>query len=318
MAIKEIPTNSRVYYKSMKDAIKPKYEKAVNDYETLLVELKADYADLKLKIELYKSTFKFNLMSYEEFVNNEYSTGEFYNASKDLFINKKKNNIATTSAYNVYKFARKQKDIYNLKHDIDVWGKMLDLNFQEYSNVLQAYYNEVHKRLIINGYGYALENPLGCICINRCKMVQGERRLLNFQATKRNKERLLNEGKRLWNKEEADYANLVGQDYDGVDYRVFLEKDVVYEFPLINCRLNNGERYRFYTAFARRHIKGKTEDQLIEECNYDLEKICELPVDIRLKLNLCLKTDNILYLNFIRNEAQQSAHTPKTCRKSRQ
>ena len=49
MAIKEIPTNFRVYYKSMKDAIGPKYEKAVDDYEKGLVEEKALYDDIKLK-----------------------------------------------------------------------------------------------------------------------------------------------------------------------------------------------------------------------------------------------------------------------------
>ena len=32
MAIKEIPTNFRVYYISMRDAIRPKYENAVDEY----------------------------------------------------------------------------------------------------------------------------------------------------------------------------------------------------------------------------------------------------------------------------------------------
>ena len=127
---------------------------------------------------------------------------------------------------------------------------------------------------------------------------------------------MLSEGKRLWNKDEADYAKVVGADYNGVDYRVFLNKDVCYEIPLINCRINGREKYRLTPTFARRHIKGKTNEQLIAECNNDLNKICELPVDIMFKLKLCLETDNILYLNFIRNEAQQSAHTPKANRKN--
>ena len=87
--------------------------------------------------------------------------------------------------------------------------------------------------------------------------------------------------------------------------------------PLINCRINTGEKYRLTPTFARRHVKGKTNEQLINECDRDLNKICELPIDVKLKLKLCLETDNILYLNFIRNEAQQSAHTPKANRKHR-
>ena len=317
MAIKEIPTNFRVYYKSMKDTIRPKYEKAVDDYEKGLVDEKAFYDDIKLRIQFYKDTYKFDLMSYKEFVDNIYINGEFFDAAKSLFLNKKKNYLATNLAYTIYKLARKQKDLYNIKHQIDIWESMLDLTLDQYQKILQAFYNEVHKKLIIDGYGYVFENPIGWICINRCKIVEGKRKHLDYNATKLNKQKLIAEGKRLWNKEEAEYAKSIGADYNGVDYRVYLNDEVCYEIPLINCRLNTGEKYRLTPTFARRHVKGKTNEQLIAECNNDLNKICELPIDIKLKLNLCLQTDNILYLNFIRNEAQQSAHTPKANRKNR-
>ena len=316
MAIKEIPTNFRVYYKSMRDAIRPKYENAVDEYEKGLVEEKAFYDDIKLRVETYKDVYKFNLMDYKEFVENTYINGDFFDAAKSLFLNKKKDYLATNPAYNVYKLARKQKELHEIKHNIDMWEKMLDISLDDYQKILQAFYTEVHKKLIIDGVGYAFEPPIGWTCINRCKIVQGKRRLLDFNATKNNKKKLIEEGKRLWNKEEQEYANLVGADYDGVDYRVFLDKEVCYEMPLINCRLSNGGKYRLTPTFARRHIKGKTEQQLIEECDRDLNKICELPIDIKLKLKLCLETDSILYLNFIRNEAQQSAHTPKANRKN--
>ena len=317
MAIKEIPTNFRVYYKSMKDAIGPKYEKAVDDYEKGLVEERALYDDIKLRIQSYKDVYKFDLMSYKEFVDNTYINGEFFEVAKSLFLNKKKNYLATNPAYNIYKLARKQKELHDIKHQIDVYERMLDVTLDQYQKILQAFYNEVHKRLIIDGYGYVFENPIGWTCINRCKIVEGKRKKLDYNATKKNKEKLLAEGKRLWNKEEADYARSIGADYNGVDYRVYLDGEVCYEMPLIGCRLNTGEKYRLTPTFARRHIKGKTNEQLIAECDNDLNKICELPIDIRLKLNLCLQTDSILYLNFIRNEAQQSAHTPKANRKNR-
>lgn len=316
MAIKEIPTNFRVYYKSMRETIRPKYEKAVDDYEKGLVEEKAFYEDIKLRIQSYKDTYNFNLISYKEFVDNVYINGEFFEAAKSLFLNKKKNYLATNPTYNIYKLARRQKELYDLKHQIDIWEKMLDLSLDDYQKVLQAFYNEVHKRLIIDGYGYVFENPIGWICINRCKIVEGKRKHLDYNATKLNKEKLVAEGKRLWNKEEAEYAKSVGVDYQGVDYRVYLKGEVCYEIPLIGCRATAGDKYRLTPTFARRHIKGKTNEQLINECDRDLNKICELPIDIKLKLKLCLETDNILYLNFIRNEAQQSAHTPKANRKN--
>ena len=82
MAIKEIPTNFRVYYKSMKDAIRPKYEKAVDDYEKGLVEEKALYDEIKLKIETYRTVYKFDLMQIPEFVENKYIDGTFYDSAK--------------------------------------------------------------------------------------------------------------------------------------------------------------------------------------------------------------------------------------------
>lgn len=317
MAIKEIPTNFRVYYKTMHDSIRPKYEEAVANYEKLLVEEKAIHSELIGLADYYNSVYKFNFSDYPELIDNNYIDGTFYDHAKGLFINKKNNYKATSPLYKLYKVAMKQKELHNLKHQLDIWERMLDLTLDEYKQVLQTFYNEVHKKLIIDGYGYVLENPMGWICINRCKIVKGRRKMLDFQATKANKARLLAEGKRLWNKEEAMYAASVGIEYKGVDYRVYKDNEVCYEIPLINCRVLKGEKIKFEPTARRGYTIGKTDDSMIADCNNDLNKICELPIDIPRKLKLCIKTNDILYLNFIRNEAQQSAHTPKANRKNR-
>ena len=57
-----------------------------------------------------------------------------------------------------------------------------------------------------------------------------------------------------------------------------------------------------------RSVRGKSNQQLIEECNYDKEKICELDLDVRAKLDLCLELDKILYTKFIRNENQKPSN----------
>ena len=44
----------------------------------------------------------------------------------------------------------------------------------------------------------------------------------------------------------------------------------------------------------------------MEECNGNLVKACELPVDLRTKLAICNEMDKTLYTNFIRNEGQTS------------
>lgn len=316
MGIKETPTNFRTYYKTMHNSIRPKYEKEVYNYEKLLIEEKALHSEVMGFADNYKKTYGFDFKEYPELINNEYADGVFYDHAKGLFINKKNNYKATSSLYKLYKLAKQQKELYNMKHQIHIWEQMLDLTLDQYKQVLESFYTEVHKKLIIDGVGYVFENPIGWICINRCKIVQGKRKMLDFQATKRNKERLLAEGKRLWNKEEAEYAASIGAEYKGVDYRIYKNEEFCYEIPLINCRVTKGEKLRLEPTARRHYTLGKTDDGMIAECNNDLNKICELPLDIPRKLKLCLKTDNILYLNFIRNEAQQSAHTPKANRKN--
>ncbi len=318
MSIKEIPTNFRVYYKSMMDTIRPKYEKEVERYETLIVEEKALYDEIKSIHDVIKANYNFDVMKYKEFVDNKNTTGTFYNHAKGLFINKKENYKAVTSLYKLYTLARKQKELVEVKHQLDIWEKMLDLTLNEYKDILQTFYNEVTRQMIVEGKGYVFEPPMGWICINRCKVVQGKRRIIDFQKTKAKKEQLLNEGKRLYNREEANYAARLGLEYKGEDYRVFKNDEYVYEFALVNCKVT-GESMEFKPVDSHRLLLNeKSEDDFIEECNRDINKICGLSLSIRRKLYMCLKADNILYLNFIRNEGQQSVKTPKANRKSGQ
>ena len=60
-------------------------------------------------------------------------------------------------------------------------------------------------------------------------------------------------------------------------------------------------------------LRGKSNKQLIEECNNNLEKICELPIDMKSKLHMCVEVDKMLYTNFIRNEGQTSYKYSETC-----
>lgn len=317
MGIKETPTNYRTYFKTMKNAVRPKYNKTVAEYNELYAEEKALYDELKSKVEVYDKNYGIKLNNYSEFTNNEYIDGKFYDDAKGLFISKKHNYTATNPLYNLYKLARQQKDLNKLHQEKRKYEQMLDLTLKQYAQVLETFYNEVHKKMIIEGKGYVFESTIGWLCINRCKLKVGKSKFLDYQATKRNKAKLLAEGKRLYNKEEAEYAARTGQPYDGVDYRVYRNDEYCYEIPIINSKLGVG-RYKFECANRRGYTEGKTNADMINECNSDLNKICELPIDIKRKLYLCLEVDDLLYLNFIRNEAQESAHTTKADRKNRQ
>ena len=70
----------------------------------------------------------------------------------------------------------------------------------EYCRILNVFYSEVHRQMILNGYGYSFEGSLGWICINRCHKVKSKP-TIDFAATKKRKQEILAQGKKLYNKE---------------------------------------------------------------------------------------------------------------------
>ena len=76
---------------------------------------------------------------------------------------------------------------------------------------------------------------------------------------------------------------------------------------------------RFQVTDRRaRELRGKTNQDLAKECNNDTNKICELPLDVKTKLNICVEVDKMLYTKFIRNENQKPYIDTKINRKNRQ
>lgn len=317
MAVKEIPINVRTYYKSMMAAytqLKADAVLAKDELNTVIADLwKSIYAN----ISVYETEFNINLLKYKEFEENKYIDGVFLKTAKGMFINRKNNYMLVSDLFDLFNLARKQKQIYDLENDIKFYNKILALNFKQYTEILRVFYTEVHKHMILKGEGYVFEDMIGWTCINRCHIVKSTTRI-DYKATKENKKKLLEEGKRLYNAEEAAWCKQNGLPYDGVDYRVYLNNEYCYEVPLIGCKLPNGSKYKLVGADYRgREIRGKHNDELISMCNSKIENICELPLDLRTKLGLCNTVDKMLYLNFIRNENQQPINATEISRKNR-
>lgn len=316
--IKETPTNFRVYYSCMKDAYTQKREDTIKEIERLLIEKENLHMDVKSEYMLKGSEYGIDLDNYEEFLKNKYINGELLRVTKGYLLNKDGDFELIGSRFNLYNLAKTQETIYNLERSLTLINKMIGLKLNEYCNILKTYFNEVHKKMIIEGYGYSLGGRMGWTCINRCHVTK-QKPHIDYNLTKKNKAKLIAEGKRLYNKEEAEWCKQNGVDYDGVDGRVFRKVDYVYELPLLNCTLPDGAKMKLVTSnYYGRSVRGKSSQTLIEECNYDKNKICELDLDIRAKLDLCLEVDKILYTKFIRNENQKPSNNIEGYRKNRQ
>lgn len=317
MAIKDTPTNFRVYYTSMRSAYTQKKENAEEALKELEEKVEKLHKDVASFYDDYLENNNIRLKDYEEFNDNEYKTGEFLRIAKGAFINRKNNYELVSKLYDLYSLAKTQKDIYEVKKDIQFCNKILDISIKDYKNILEIYYTEVHKHLIIKGEGYSLGGDIGWLCFNRCKLVN-PRPKLDCTATRHKKRELIEQGVRIFNKEEADFCKENGLAYNGVDYRVWFNKEYVYEIPLLNCHLPGGYHMRFEVTDRRsRVLRGKTNKDLAEECKGDLNKLCELPLDVRTKLNIAIEVDKTLYTKFIRNENQKPYIDTKINRKNR-
>lgn len=317
MAIKETPTNFRIYYKSMQDYYKSLKDEALAIKEDLITKIENKHKNIFNNIQIYKDNFGVDLNSYDEFVNNTYNTGHLLRVSKGMFINRSNNYELTAILYDLYNFARTQKELHDLNNDIIKYNKLINLTLKQYTEILKVYYTEVQKHLILKGEGYVFSNDIGWICINRC-VIRKSKKLLDFAATRKRENELKKQGVRIYNKEEADWCRKNGIEYKAEDKRVFRKDEYCYEIPLIGCKLPNGTKFKLeITDYRHSSLRGKTNEQLSELANNKPKDICNLQIDMKTKLTLCDKADKILYTKFIRNENQESIAIRKANRKNR-
>lgn len=314
MAIKEIPINAKGYYKLFIKNNKQKLEDSLKLLEELEEDIELRHKNILSWIDVYINEFNFDPNQYIEFKNNEYTIGRFYRAAKGLLINKQNDYELVGDLFTLYELASKQKEIYDLKQNIVLFKKCIALSLKEYTEILRVYYTEVHKHLVLEGEGYAFSGELGWICVNRC-IIDKKRPMLDYSATKKRERELIEKGERIYNKEEADWCLRNGIEYKAKDKRVFICNEYCYQIPLIDCKLPNARSLEFKVSdYRHRSCRGKTNDELIELCNRDIKKICELSVDLKTKVTLCDKANKILYTKFIRNENQKPFTFTKTNR----
>lgn len=316
MAIKDAPITFRTYYKKLIEDYTQIKKEALEKLEELNTKATNLQKEIKEKEDIYKNEYNIELSKYEEFVNNRYINGIFIRVAKGAYVNSENDYIIIADLYDLYDLAKTQKDIISKENEIEFANKILGLNLKQYHKILQTFYFAVHKKMILNGYGYVFEDNLGWTCINRCKLEKVKHHI-DFAATRKKKEEILARGGRLYNKEEADWCLQHGIPYNGEKYTVTQNIEVCYEVPLIDCKLPNGRKYKLEIADTRgREVRGKTNEQLIEETNGNLEKIVDLNVGLRTKLNICVELNKILYTNFIRNENQKPINTVKIDRQN--
>lgn len=312
--IKETPTSISVYYTSMKNAYAQKKEEAVTLLESLYKKVNELHEFINNDYINNKKDYPIDVTKYQEFIDNKYIDGSFLRVAKGILANREGNYELIGRNFDIYSLAKTQKDIVDANKTIAFCNKLLNITRKEYNNLIKLYYTEVQKKLILDGYGYVFAGMTGWICINRCHITKRKPHI-DFKATKERKAKLLAEGKKLYNKEEAEWCKVNRIEYNAEDGRVYQTVEYVYEFPLLDSKVKDGYNLKFTTSDYRSNkIRGKTNADLFREAGGDKNKICQIDVDIRTKLYLCLEADYTLYNKFIRNENQEASVIKSTDR----
>lgn len=310
--IKPMPVHINEYYKAMRLAYTQNKDEAIKEREELISEVDVLQQDIMNRHEDYLN-YKINLSDYPEFINNEYIDGSFYRMCKGAYLNKENDYELKADLYNLFKLAEMQFCINKLKKEIELYDRILAIKKNEYVRYMREYFNEVHKKMIIEGCAYHYGHNIGDVLINRCRY-SSKRKAIDYKATKLKKAEIKARGGKLYDKTEAEWCEKNGIEYKAEDGRVYLNAEYYYEIFMCHKRFENASMFIFTPQDYRSvELRGKTNQQLIEECDRDLNKICELPIDMKSKLHMCVEVDKMLYTNFIRNEGQTSYKYAETC-----
>ncbi len=308
MAIKQKPIGIKEYYQNVRNTYILEKEKATLNIDKLTVSCN----DKRTHLITFIHEFKVPLADYPEFQYNKYINGRL-KAIAELLYKEKVDNVDNKALrLTLLTYATQQEEIYKLTKRLEVLDKILNITYKDYTKLLKSFYTQVQKELIINGNGYVFEGRIGWICYNRIVNNNFGRRVIDWAATRKRKQEILDAGGKLWNKDEAEWCEKNDIPYEGEDYRVYLNREATYEIALLNCTLKNCGHSRIKSADYRElSLRGKSNDEIREECDNNINKICNLGLDMGTKLYICLAANKTLYTKFIRNENQTSMHFRK-------
>lgn len=298
-AVRLNPINMSKYHQDMKDAFTLELERARLSYD----ELAGNIVEKRSKIVPYVDSFALPVIDYPEFQQNKYINGRLENAAKGMYEDKRNDLEHKHLCFRLVAYSVDLRKMSELEQKIKLYEKCIALNYAEYRNIIGIFYNKVHDVLILKAHGYRLEGKLGYVCINR--VLNTGCKICDFVATNKYKKELEAKGIRIWNREEAEFAKVNGLEYDAVDPRIYKADESWYELALCNCTLHRAYGYKLSMIDYRSvKVRQYTNEGLIKLTGGDKEKICHLPVSLKIKLTLCLQVDKLMYTKFVRNENQ--------------
>lgn len=251
----------------------------------------------KFNIDLDKYNFEWNLKTYD--------TEEIL--YKDVIkIIKLIKGESESLLIQIIKYCFKLKEEENTNKLIKIASKREKLTLKEYKAYLNKYYMCVHKALL-EGFGYDFQGGIGTYIINYYKIDNPTKKTIDYAETNKRKKEIIKRGLKPYDDREADWYKARNIPYDGVEYRVYLDKKFYYDFTFLNSKIFKKKELDYQrTEYVHAKLRGLSYKEMADLCN-NIDDIVNLNVDIKYKLNILLYKYPEKYLNFVRN-AEQSKY----------
>ena len=257
--------------------------------------------------DLIKEKFNINLSDYTAEWNEMIYDDKELLLIKVNQIFKNVKNEDTNILIQLIKYCYKLKEEYKNQINIKIAQRKEKLTLKEYKEFINKYYLGVHKQ-ILNGYGYKFQDGLGTYIINYYKIDNPTKNAIDFAETNKRKRAIIAKGLKPYDEKEAIWYKERNIPYDGIEYRVYLDKKFYYDFTFIKSKIFHKKELDYQrTEYVHAKLRGMPYQEMADKLCNNIEDIINLNVDIKYKLNILLYKYPEKYLNFVRN-AEQSKY----------
>lgn len=192
----------------------------------------------------------------------------------------------SSAVYTLSKYVRILMNIENCKYNIEFAEKRNTINKRQYRDIVSNYYNKIHE-YILRGAAYKYGYSLGTYKLTNYELYK-PLIIMDYDATNKNRKKLIEEGKELYNEKKARWCKEHNEEYNVPDYRVFKTISNTYSFKFCDSKYCpdkyiDYERNEYVNAELRHYGYEYVADNI---CKSERD-IYELPTDIRYKL-ICL------------------------------
>lgn len=292
------------YYLQFIYSAKTDIVKYKNELEEIVINKEELYNYLDNNKQLLIESYNINLDDYKtEWINKEYNTSELlYNKVIKLFsvANEDDNKFIIVQ---LIKYCNTLRQEYKYNKFIELANKRSTILSSKYRVIINAYYSKVHK-CILEGKGYKFGYGIGTYYIKYKKFSNRHRStvtVLDYSATAARKKELLAQGIKLYDENEAAWYKFRNIPYDGVDYRVFKNKEGEYLIRFKDSKMIKDKFLQYeHTEYLANKYRGMSYKQIADTVCNTIEDIYNLQLDIRYKLNILLYKYPEKCLNFMR------------------